>query len=137
MQADFLDAHQRHWNDAEMLFGNGRLANADHLYGMSAECGLKALMVRLNKGVLSKGDYLHIRESRKKDDAWSRYQTYLSGHISATKLSLPSVNPFNNWLADQRYANQSNFDQARVQAHQEATKDIRELIKKAKIEGIL
>jgi len=40
---DFLDAHERHWEDAELLFGNRRWANADHLYGLAAECGLKAL----------------------------------------------------------------------------------------------
>jgi hypothetical protein len=45
MQADFLDAHERHWQDAELLLTNQRLANADHLYGMSAECGLKRLML--------------------------------------------------------------------------------------------
>ena len=44
MQADFLDAHKRHWEDAERLFQAQRWANADHLYGMAAECGLKRLM---------------------------------------------------------------------------------------------
>jgi len=44
MTADFLDAHERHWTDAEILFAQGRFANADHLYGLSAECGLKWLM---------------------------------------------------------------------------------------------
>lgn len=136
MQADFLDAHKRHWDDAETLFQAVRWANADHLYGMSAECGLKALMVKLNQGSLSKQDYVHVMEA-KKDSAWSRYQSYLSGHMWATKLSLPSENPFNDWLAEQRYAHQSNFDQARVQAHQEATKAIRELIRKAEREGLL
>ncbi|WHF34964.1 hypothetical protein [Aeromonas salmonicida] len=44
MQADFLDAHARHWDDAESLLQAQRWANADHLYGMAAECGLKQLM---------------------------------------------------------------------------------------------
>ncbi len=44
LRADFLDAHQRHLDDAESLFQAGRLANADHLYGMASECGLKRLM---------------------------------------------------------------------------------------------
>ena len=37
---------ERHWLDAEQLFHltPPRLANADQLYGLSAECGLKALM---------------------------------------------------------------------------------------------
>ncbi len=44
MPADFLDVHHRHWDDAERLFAAQRWANADHLYGMAAECGLKRLM---------------------------------------------------------------------------------------------
>ncbi|MGI6300526.1 MAG: hypothetical protein ACOX52_05630 [Verrucomicrobiota bacterium] len=44
MKTDFLDAHHRHWEDAELLKKRGRWANADHLYGLSAECGLKRLM---------------------------------------------------------------------------------------------
>ena len=42
--ADFHDAHLRHWQDAELLFRHDRWANADQLYGLSAECGLKAVM---------------------------------------------------------------------------------------------
>lgn len=42
--ADYGDAHLRHWEDAELLFNDDRWANADQLYGFSAECGLKALM---------------------------------------------------------------------------------------------
>ena len=41
--ADFSNAHNRHWQDAELLFCDRRWANADHLYGFSAECGLKAV----------------------------------------------------------------------------------------------
>lgn len=41
---DFVDAHERHWRDAELLWQHQRWANADQLYGLSAECGLKALM---------------------------------------------------------------------------------------------
>ena len=42
--ADFADAHRRHWEDAELLYGHERWANTDQLYGFSAECGLKAVM---------------------------------------------------------------------------------------------
>lgn len=41
--AHFVDAHRRHWDDAELLLGNARWANADQMYGFSAECGLKAV----------------------------------------------------------------------------------------------
>ncbi len=35
MNADFLDAHERHWDDAEILLAQNSLPNADHLYGLS------------------------------------------------------------------------------------------------------
>lgn len=47
-RSDFFNAHQRHWKDAELLYKEKRWANADHLYGLSAECGLKAVMVMGN-----------------------------------------------------------------------------------------
>ena len=49
--ADFADAHRRHLEDAELLFDRERWAKADHLYGLSAECGLKAVMRSLGMPV--------------------------------------------------------------------------------------
>ena len=49
--SDFTDAHCRHWDDAELLFKLQRWANADQLYGFSAECGLKAVMTFLGMPV--------------------------------------------------------------------------------------
>ena len=37
--ADYPNAHLQHWQDAERLFEARRFANADQLYGFSAECG--------------------------------------------------------------------------------------------------
>lgn len=50
MVTDFMDAHHRHWEDAELLFNASRWANADHHYGMVAECGLKRLMIVFGMG---------------------------------------------------------------------------------------
>ena len=138
MQADFLDAHKRHWDDAERLFVAERWANADHLYGLAAECGLKALMEKLShQGALGpKQDYVHIMEDKKPNNAWSQYQSYLSGPL-AIKLLLPETNPFSDWLVSQRYAHQSNFDQARAQAHQAAAKDVCERIEIARDAGLI
>ena len=48
MPLDFRDAAKRHWKDAEYLLEDERFAaNADHLFGMSAECALKAVMLSL------------------------------------------------------------------------------------------
>lgn len=75
--ADFLDAMDRHWRDAELLRRKERLANADHLYGLSAECGLKAIMQRL--GMEMKNNVPRFRDDRKHiNGLWDRYESYRS-----------------------------------------------------------
>ena len=44
MQPDFYNAFCRHASDADLLLECKRWANADHLYGIAAECALKALL---------------------------------------------------------------------------------------------
>lgn len=136
MQADFLDAHKRHWNDAERLFQAQRWGNADHLYGMAAECGLKRLMLALGMPYDSAKD-----RPTKSDDRvhasgiWARFESYRSGHAQGAGFALSLGNPFANWDVADRYAHQSNFDQARAQDHQTGAQAVRNLIAKAQREG--
>lgn len=138
MQTDFHDAHNRHWQDAETLFQASRWANADHLYGMAAECGLKALMLKFgmsfdsNKNMPAKGkDLQHI------NGIWARYETYRSGHYQGTNYALLIANPFQDWHVSQRYANQTEFDKIHVESHRQGAKSVCALIKKAKIDGLI
>lgn len=138
MQADFLDAHERHWSDAERLFAAGRYANADHLYGMAAECGLKRLMVNFGMAVNPATGSPVVREDKSHaNHVWARFESYRSGKVEGVDYGLPAPNPFDNWDASDRYAHQSNFNQASVQLHQAGAAAIRELIKKAQREGLL
>lgn len=138
MQADFLDAHGRHWDDAERLFQDRRWANADHLFGMAAECGLKRLMLAF--GMLY--DTARDRPSQRADrqhanDIWARFESYRCGHHQGAGYALTTPNPFVDWDVAQRYAHQSNFGQARAQAHQAGANLVRNLIQKAKREGLI
>lgn len=138
MKADFLDAHKRHWEDAELLFNEKHWANADHLYGLAAECGLKQLMmiifgmkVDAHTGSPSdKSDKVHV------ESAWNRYRTYSSG-INATGYLLPSANPFQNWNISQRYASQTNFSEVVVKPHQNGAKIVNGFVHKAILDGFL
>lgn len=138
MQADFLDAHHRHWDDAERLFVAERWANADHLYGLAAECGLKALIEKLiGQGALDpKQDYVHIMEDKKPNNAWSRYQSYLSGRF-AIEFALPQTNPFSDWRISQRYAHQNQFDAVCINKHRGGAEKVHQLIGKAKSKGLI
>lgn len=134
MNTDFQDAHHRHWHDAETLYDAQRWANADHLYGVAAECGLKRLMLAfgmrfdVEKNLPTEGsDRKHI------DKIWVRFETYRAGRHQGAGYAL-SANPFEDWDIAQRYAPQSHFDQPRAQAHRSGADEVRQLIEKAQRE---
>ncbi|HID2488904.1 TPA: SAM-dependent methyltransferase [Enterobacter cloacae] len=138
MNADFLDSHSRHYDDANHLFSMSRLANADQLYGFSVECGLKSLMIAFGMPF----DQTHQRPQNRQDrvhadEVWDRYESYRSGHISGANYILNNANPFNNWKASQRYENQSSYNVGTVNPHKAAAEQVRQLVKKAQLEGLL
>lgn len=138
MQADFLDAHERHWDDAERLFQAQRWANADHLYGMAVECGLKRLMLAFGMPYDTAQNRPDKEKDRKHANAiWARFESYRCGHHRGTGYVLAGANPFDDWDVSQRYAHQSNFDQARVESHQAGAQAVCCLIKKAQREGLI
>ena len=138
MQADFLDAHERHWSDAERLFSAGRYANADHLYGMAAECGLKRLMMRFGMVVVSgTGSPTEPKDRIHANNIWARFESYRSGKVEGVDYGLPTPNPFDNWNVGDRYVHQSNFNHAGVQIHRTGAAAICELIKQAQRDGLL
>jgi hypothetical protein len=136
MQTDFYDAHCRHWKDAEFLYNDSRFPNADHLYGYSAECGLKCLMRIFGMpldpatGKPPRKDRVHI------DQAWDRYEMYRAG-IGITGYTLPQSNPFDNWNISDRYAHEKSFSRTHVEGHKSGAKTVRTLINKAILEGRL
>jgi hypothetical protein len=138
MQADFHDAHNRHWDDAEFLLVANRLANADHLYGLAAECGLKRLMLAFGMPFDAAKDWPADAKDRKHADGiWGRFESYRCGHHPGAAYVLPSANPFTHWDVSQRYANQNQFDDARVSQHKSGADTVRKLVKKAQREGLL
>ncbi len=142
MQSDFLDAHHRHWEDANHLLAASHLANADHLYGLAAECGLKRLMIAFGMRVDSatgrptdRADRVHASEIGG-NDIWARYETYRSGHQAAVYY-LGLTNPFVDWDVSQRYSHRSDFNPARVENHRQGAYTVHSLIKRAILEGIV
>ena len=137
MLEDFYDAHERHYGDAEVLYNQQRWANADHLFGVAAECGLKALTEKFKGGALVRGERYHINEPSKPSDAWEVFESYRSGHTAGSKFILPATNPFSDWDVSQRYANRSNFTQIIVDSHRAGASSVQSLLITADIEGLL
>lgn len=138
MNADFHDAHQRHWQDAENLYAARRWANADHLYGIAAECGLKRLMMAFGMKLdAAKGKPAEHQDAVHADGVWARYESYRSGHHRGTAYGLVSANPFDDWHVTQRYTHQSQFDATRAMQHRIGAEAVRHLVKKAALEGLI
>lgn len=120
---DYRDAHDRHWEDAELLFQKGRLANADHLYGLSAECGLKAIWPQIIGTALTARERVHI------DQLWDRFVNEANNRRLMQQIRISQQNPFANWRSSQRYAHQQNFTRAFVEPHRQAASEIRRWVK--------
>ena len=105
---DFQDASKRHLADAEVLFAQApqRLANASHLFGISAECSLKAIARKFQPSARFNGRTGHI------PDLFAELMNVASaiGANAALVASIASIQPrFAQWNVAQRYASQSNF----------------------------
>ena len=127
MATDFADAHSRHWQDAELLFEHHRWANADQLYGLSAECGLKAVMEKLGMPVGDVGPEKKYREHVKK--LWPVFHDFANGRGGARYLEmLPRGDPFANWAIDARYGKSDDFRPTDVAPHRAATERIAHMV---------
>ena len=114
---DFNDSAIRHLQDAELLFGQNpqRLANASHLFGVSAECSLKAIAKHLVPTARFGGRNGHIPA------LFSELQHVspaIAGNASlASKIAGLQQN-FASWQVSERYASQGTYATNRVSQEQ-------------------
>lgn len=104
---------------------------------MAVECGLKRLMIAFGMPIAIDGGPAQHSDRVHADQAWDRYESYRSGHVAGASYGLPANNAFLDWHVSQRYANQSNFDQARATAHRTGAEAVYKLVIKALVEGLL
>ena len=134
--ADFANAHIRHWQDAEFLFLAGRWANADQLYGLSTECGLKAVMVADGLSVDKTGSPVGKYKKHVNTSLWDTFRTFVQGRPTGQLLHhLPQSNPFASWSVDNRYANSVHFGQTAVASHRTAARRVRIFYLRLKVLG--
>ena len=110
---DYQNASGRHLQDAELLFAQApkRLANASHLFGLSAECSLKAIAQKFEPSAKFGGSKGHI------PGLFSELQNVFPRIGSNPNLvrHIASIQPqFANWNVAQRYALQTTFAQGTV-----------------------
>jgi hypothetical protein len=121
MVENYSSSAGRHYFDAELLAQENRLQNADQLYGLAAECAIKAALVvaptRLADGTLPPAFKEHV------NILWNRVS------VNAIQKQFPSLcavlklqNPFEDWSVHQRYLGNAAPDQTALQAHRDVTR---------------
>jgi len=111
---DFPSSARRHIQDALLLEERGRLPNAGHLYGLAAECGLKAILIWHGHPTDAEGSPQRpFREHVDKlliSHNMTAITTFLTGRSGAHYLSLiPSISNFSDWSASHRYFSESSL----------------------------
>ncbi|WP_292038229.1 hypothetical protein [Massilia sp. UBA6681] len=118
--ANYSSAAARHWSDAELLLENTRFDNADHLYGIAAECAVKTAIVtghRVNDEQLPKKYWEHI------DALWDLVPVQqLSRNYPGMVAIMKLANPFSDWRISNRYAVTGSVTTDAVEAHRSITR---------------
>jgi hypothetical protein len=136
---DYRDAAERHWEDADLLINDNRIANTDHLFGMAAECALKAVMQTLGMKLKAdgkpdeKGHAVHINK------LWTEFQSFAGmrgGAKYTALLSLPG-NPFSDWDVSQRYEHRSIITEEMLQRHRNGAGQAMNVLHTAFFQGVV
>ena len=113
MPTNYPESAKRHLQDAEYFWVSGdaaRLPNASQLFGFSAECALKAVLIGLgvptnpaHGGVASTQQFGHL------PGLWQQFAAYAGGQLGGKYLAVlqpvaGTVEPFANWSVHDRYA---------------------------------
>jgi hypothetical protein len=136
---DFRDAANRHWEDAGLLMENRRAPNADHLFGMAAECALKAAMLGLGIQLRPDGAPNERQHRVHVNALWTEFQSFVgmrNGAKYAALLSAPG-NPFSDWEVSQRYENRALITDEMLQRHRNGAGQAMNVLHEAVIEGVV
>jgi hypothetical protein len=139
MPTDFRDAAERHWDDAACLFSDNRPANADHLFGLSAECALKAVMVGLRMALLQDGAPQERQHRVHINELWDEFVNFAQGRggsryvVAITGVS----NPFSDWDASQRYAHRTDISIGAVSNHKNGAEKTITILNLAILDGVV
>lgn len=144
-------AARRHLTDAETLFNQGRMANAGHLYGFVAECGLKAMLLACGVTPGADGGIpLEHPVKSVKPHPLRQHMPSLTGRIAAHGQLIPdgqqatrymatmlSLGHFNDWSVDHRYWRDAALPLTSVAKWRHAAREVSTMLDQAKQDGVL
>jgi hypothetical protein len=121
---DYRSAAVRHFRDGNFLFEDRRFPNADQLFGLAAECGLKWALTEVpsdfKKGRTNQPLRVHINV------LWHRFPCQSLQRLFPRLAGLLASRwqPFEDWSADQRYWPEGYIDDNTCRRHQNAARRI-------------
>ncbi|MBM7812843.1 hypothetical protein [Saccharothrix algeriensis] len=138
----FGAAAKRHHADAEVLARVGRHGNADHLAGVAAECGLKAILVGfLGGAVNAKGFPGHPAATKPLGhlpELWGQIALAADGRSGAQFSALIlTANPFSEWEVSERYSDGAHITSNRAADHIAEAARVIAVHEQAVIDGVL
>lgn len=138
---NFHRAARRHFHDAELLLGNTREANAGHLYGFVAECGIKALLVASGLAVEAGGDIPwgnpFRQHANRLANQVTQIQTFIQGRLGAKYFAHVShIADFSDWSTDHRYYDDSALPSSTAKWRSAATQ-VMQMLDQAKLDGVI
>ena len=136
-RTDYLAAHRRHWRDAELLMDHERLENADQLYGFSAECGLKAVMVALGMKLDDAWRPAERRHRVHVQKLWPEFGRFAADRSAGSYAEALDGHPFRDWSHHDRYAGDGRVSLAALKGHRQGTRQVRSLVTRAGNEGLI
>jgi hypothetical protein len=143
---DFPSAAKRHWQDASSLEVSGRAANAGQLYGFSAECGIKALLVALGYPTDADGSPARTppagtpqvrKHIHQLVSIIGNIQSDIVGRSGAKYSAMfPNITNFANWSTDHRYWTDTAIPNS-LPAWKAAAKEVMKILDEASLDGVL
>lgn len=140
MQTPYADAAHRHFADALLLQEEERLPNADQLFGLAAECALKAALHGLGLLTLTpSGMPEHRPYQAHVEEFWTMATALLADRVGGRWLShLGQDTPFQDWSISQRYARADQVvGHTLLEEHARAAARALRLLDEAVLDGVV
>lgn len=139
MAIDFRDAAERHFEDAGYLEAGNRPANADHLFGLSAECALKTVMQGLGMALRSDGAPDQKQYRVHINHIWGEFAAFSQNRSGAKYSSYidPMNNSFSDWDVSQRYCHRNDITSDMLTRHKEGAEQTKQMLDTAILDGVV
>lgn len=130
---NFKDAAKRHYDDAEYLNSGSRVANAGQLYGLAAECCIKAVLF----GVTGTFPHKHLDNGLLDNRFINQLSMSVHGRSSQNYYAMiPNIQGFDTWRIAHRYWEESAIPND-VGKWQTAAKEARLMLDQAIVDGVV